>query len=946
MNRLLRAATLGLMTSAPLLAQAPTKQRTRVPESEYSRWETLGNGALSPDGKWLAYDFRKGTASSELRYREVASEGEHIVPRGSNPTFSANSRWLLYTINSDTGGASGRGGGRGRGGGGGAAPAAGAAAIATANRNRLGLVDLRTGAVTTLEDIQSYAVNKHGTHVALRRYNTDGAVGRGGDLVIRDLDQGTSVSLGNVAEYAWSDDGNTLAMLIDVDGKTGNGIQVWTATGALKSLDAADALYSNLAWRKDSDDLAALRSRADSAFIDTSYSVIAVHGVGGRAAKQIYDFAADNSFPTGMRVTSYRAPQWSDDGSTIFVGIAPRDLKPVPAGRGVLTPARVEVWHWKDLREYHAQAVSGAQDRTRTELAAWQLGPNKLVVLARNPTENVQLSSSRNAAVASDEDPYFTEVISGRSYRDIYRVDPATGQRTKIVTKSASAPLLSPDGKSVLYSQGGQWWSYDLAASAATNLTSKIKSVFVDMEDDHPVAERRPYGSSGWTTGEKSVVVYDRFDLWQVGVDGSNPVRLTRGREDSTVYRVVRLDPEMRTIDASKPIILSATGEYNKKSGYARLAGGQVDKLIWLDKGVARLTKAKDADVYMFVEQTYEESPNYFVATGALRDAKPVSNTNAFQSDYAWGKQVLLPYTNKRGDKLQMMLTYPANYEAGKKYPMVVYYYEHLSEAFHSYVVPTERATYNTTVFSQEGYFVLRPDVVFTKRDPGYSGLDCVTSAVKAVLATGMIDAQHVGNFGHSWGGYQSAFYAVHGKGTFAASIAGAPLTDLVSMYGYTSGNTGAPETGHFETGQERMDVPLWKDPQAYIRNSTVFAADSLDVPLLLEAGDIDGNVNFWQSVELYNFARRLGKNVVMLVYNQENHSVARPESQLDYHKRQIEWFAHYLKGEPAADWITNGETYLARQRILRDGGVTPPPPTASGIAPGGGRGSGPPGRN
>jgi dipeptidyl aminopeptidase/acylaminoacyl peptidase len=173
---------------------------------------------------------------------------------------------------------------------------------------------------------------------------------------------------------------------------------------------------------------------------------------------------------------------------------------------------------------------------------------------------------------------------------------------------------------------------------------------------------------------------------------------------------------------------------------------------------------------------------------------------------------------------------------------------------------------------------------------------------------------------GHSWGGYQSAFYAVHGHGVFAATIAGAPLTDLISFYGYTSGNSGLPETGHFETGQERMQVSLWEDPQAYIRNSTVFSMDSLQTPLLLEEGDIDGNVNPFQSQEVYNFGRRLGKNVVYLVYEQENHGVARPESQADYARRQLEWFAHYLKGEPAASWITDGETYQTRQKILKDG--------------------------
>jgi len=303
---------------------------------------------------------------------------------------------------------------------------------------------------------------------------------------------------------------------------------------------------------------------------------------------------------------------------------------------------------------------------------------------------------------------------------------------------------------------------------------------------------------------------------------------------------------------------------------------------------------------------------------------------------------VLMDYSNKRGDKLQMMLTYPANYEPGKKYPMVVYYYEKLSQGFHQYVVPSERSAYNTSNFSQNGYFVLRPDILFQARNPGYSGLDCVEAAVRTALSkVGDIDPKRVGNMGHSWGGYQSAFYAVHNHGTFAATIAGAPLTDLISFYGYTSGNSGLGETGHFETGQERMQVSLWEDPQAYIRNSTVLSLDSLHTPLLLEEGDADGNVNPFQSQELYNFGRRLGKNVVYLVYEGENHNVARPESQADYTKRQLEWFAHYLKGEPAAKWITDGESYQTRQRILKDGagtGTTIVPAQTTSPVPSGGR--------
>src|SRR5262249_42629213 len=155
----------------------------------------------------------------------------------------------------------GRGGGGGRGTGG----AGGGRAADGGNRNRVAFVDLATGTTTTRDEVQSFQVNKSGSHVALRRYAAAGR--RSADLVIRDLQQGTDLTLGNVAEYAWSDDGASLAMTIDVEGKTGNSVQLLTvATGSIRSLDASDMTYSNLVWRSHSDDLVALRSRVDSAY--------------------------------------------------------------------------------------------------------------------------------------------------------------------------------------------------------------------------------------------------------------------------------------------------------------------------------------------------------------------------------------------------------------------------------------------------------------------------------------------------------------------------------------------------------------------------------------------------------------------------------------------------------------------------------------------------------
>ncbi len=945
-----------VLSQSPAPAQqsvALTSGKPTLAKADYDKFESISGTALSPDGKWVAYVVNRGERGAggggggrggngpagELRYRAIAAGEEKNISGASNPTFTSNSRWLLYTVPPPQAGGA-RGGARAGGGG-------GTAGAATAS---VGVIDLSSGTSTTIANVQSYTLSSDGHHAALKRSAPEGTSTRGAGLVIRDLAANTDVSLGNVAESAWSDDGSTLAMIIDVAGKTGNGVKTFnTATSAIRSLDGSDMAYSDLRWRKKSDDLVVYRSREqEPAFADTSYTVLAWKGVSSaNPAKQVYDFSADAAFPKDMRVASDAAPQWSEDGSTLFFGIASRDPKAASVaerGNGP-NPAKVQIWHAKDLREWPQQKNSAPQDLTRTHLAAWHVGDKGIVRLADVQLPTVQLSANQKLGLASDEDPYFMDVISGRQYRDVYTIDVATGKRTKVLTKAQINPTMSPSGRYLLYTvsdqKSGHWFVMDLTTGTKTNLTASIDSVFVNMEDDHPVPYRRGYGVGGWIAGEKSLILYDRFDLWQVNVDGKNPVRLTRGKEDATVYRIDRTGNDDPAIDPAKPILLAATGEYNKKSGFSRLTLGQpAERVLWNDARVSGLIKAKDADVYGFTTQTFADAPQVYVSTGAFSDAKQISHTNEFLKDFAWGKQTLMNYTNKHGDKLQMMLTYPANYQPGKKYPMVVYYYEKLSQGFYDFVAPSASSVYNITVFSQEGYFVLRPDILFQPRNAGPSGLDCVTSAVKTALAAvADIDPKKVGAMGHSWGGYQSAYYAVHGGDVFATAISGAPLTDFVSMYGYSSGNTGAPETGHFETGQERMDVSLWEDPEAYIRNSTVFQTNSLKIPLLLEEGEADGNVNYYQSMELYNFGRRLGKNVVFLVYEGENHNLT-GDAAVDYHQRQLDWFGHWLKGEPAADWIVNGESYLARKKILDS--VNPPAqPAATGAGARGGRGGG-----
>src|SRR2546429_9063250 len=143
-------------------------------------------------------------------------------------------------------------------------------------------------------------------------------------------------------------------------------------------------------------------------------------------------------------------------------------------------------------------------------------------------------------------------------------------------------------------------WSSDVCSSDS----------FVNRESDWTIKQKPPFGVAGWTKDDAAVLLYDKFDLWQVAPDGLRAVRLTDGAADQVRHRYEKLDPEEEWIDTSKPIYLSLFGIWSKKSGFARVRPGASgalaeEHLVLLDKSLDHLAKAKDADVFEYVEQTF-----------------------------------------------------------------------------------------------------------------------------------------------------------------------------------------------------------------------------------------------------------------------------------------------------------------------------------------------------
>ncbi|MDX1676148.1 MAG: prolyl oligopeptidase family serine peptidase, partial [Longimicrobiales bacterium] len=494
----------------------------------------------------------------------------------------------------------------------------------------------------------------------------------------------------------------------------------------------------------------------------------------------------------------------------------------------------VEVWHSLDVDIIPRQKQLANVDERENDLVVWHFEADRFVRLGSGPRDDVRRIGSDRFAIAVDDTPYERLRMFGVRYVDVYVVDTSTGERRQVLERieyGGRTPIgpsfffgASPEGRYLLYMRDGDYHVYDIDGDRHANITAGLPTVFVDTLNDLTLEQDPAYGQGPWTAGDEAVVLYDEYDAWLVEPDGDGR-RLTNGRPDSVVHRYMRVgwDDGQDAIEPRDPAYYHLNGQWSKWEGYAFAArlDRAPERRIWLDANVGWLQKAEEADVYTYRVSDFDDSPDYFISRGDVRPGEQLTRTNPFQSDYLWGHSELIEYENEWGRRLQGALFYPAGYEPGKQYPMITYIYEIRSPLVHNYYVPSQEGEYNPAVWTAEGYIVFQPDIVYRDRNPGLSAVEALVPAVNAVIDRGIVDPDRIGLIGHSWGGYQTAFVPTQ-TDRFAAAVAGAPLTELTSMYLSIYWNFGVTDARIFEINQGRMEVPPWEDWEAYDRNSPV----------------------------------------------------------------------------------------------------------------------------
>jgi dipeptidyl aminopeptidase/acylaminoacyl peptidase len=916
------------------------------------KFRQIQNASISEDGAWVAFALVPDRGDGEAVVQSTASDTRYRIERGEDPVISGDGLWVAAAITPTLEEREKAEAEKGK---------------ETAGKNDdntpkkgLSLLDLRDGSEQRVEKVEAFASSDNGRWLAFKHYeekaepdddskedpdeakeekNEDENTKEpelGTTLKLRDLATGENVTIEYVSEFTFAEQAPVLVYAVSAPEGEGNGVfaRRLDGKGAVESTlhQAVSGLYTHLEWAREATHLAFVAAVVDDEGEPGDAEVWVWRGDG--EAKRM---ASRDDAPDGWTVPSKNELRWSRDGKRLFFGFKPIDEDQDDGDKGdgesdeapfepydfdvLLDKREVDVWHWNDPRIIPNQKERWEEhEEHRVYRAVVHLKTGRVVALADLEMPQALPSDNPRVVLGSSDVPYLKEITWDGRFSDLYIVDLRTGERHQVARRLGGRrshdSSMSPDGRSVVFYNKGNWHLFDVKNRALKNVTEGLGVSFADEDHDYPM-DPPGYGLSEWLADSSAVFIYDKYDIWRVAIDGGEPTCLTagEGRKQDTVFRVIDLDPEEEVIAPDARLLLEAYHDLEKHDALYSIppAGGELNRLYGTGKhSLGVIAKAEKTDRILFTRERYDEFPDLWTSNTGLEDPTRLTDANPQIEDFAWGSAELVEWSSADGIPLQGILIKPGNYDPEKRYPVLVYYYRFFSQRLNLFNEPVVNHRPSFPLYASNGYAVFLPDIRFEVGQPGFSATKCLVPGVQKLVDMGIADPGAIGLHGHSWSGYQTAFVITQ-TDIFAAAVAGAPVSNMTSAYSGIRWGTGLARQFQYEKSQSRIGGSLWEKPELYIENSPVFFADRIETPLLIQFGDEDGAVPWYQGIELYLACRRLGKNCIMLQYRGEPHHLKKYPNKLDYSIKMKEFFDHWLKGEPAPAWMTDGVPYRGK---------------------------------
>lgn len=838
-----------LLHACPLLGQATLKDLT---PADYHLWSKMTEIALSDNGQWASYRVYYDSGEDTLFVKRTDGKITYDFAKGAGGRFFGKHKFACLR-----------------------------------NGSRLRVADLKTGKTQTFDRIARYEITK-GNCIVTESTVEDGKK----KLIVYTADGAKRLTVSDAGAWSYHSKADVLLYQDSMAGSAGLFCLRFSEPFGLVHLsDVGTALVTDFSWQDNGQSVAFLEHQVDKTSIGLFNLLTAMY-----QELQPKDCAGlmENKILLSSSVAPLRV---SGDGAKIFFGIGNKAFETPETG--------LEIWNAADMVIY-PEKVALAGFETIDKMGCWEPTTNRITMITDHILPRCMIGGDGNYALLWN--PYAYQPQQ-KQFGDVdyYLLDIEKDTKKPLLEKQSGNQTLtffSPSGKFVTYYRDKRWWSYEIKSGKTINLTGSVPTVFEDQQYDW-TGDIPPYGFAGWTKDDRAVLLYDEFDLWQISVGGVAS-RLTAGRKTNTVFRLASIDTSRKRLsgfDLSEGLWLAARDK-SRISFYRWKPSNKITLNLTGKNTLSSLYVSSDGSSAMYVEENFNVPPR-LMFKGAHSTAKLLLQSNTQYFKYKWSGAEIVSYCNSKGAALQGILYYPAGYDATKSYPTIVRIYEKQFWNWNEYVNPSEynQSGYNKTNFISQGYFVFEPDITYEMGNPGLSAVDCVTAAVKSILDIPGVDKRKIGLIGNSFGGYETNM--IIGKtDLFAAAVSGAGICDLTPHFYCVNDNSSRPNNYHLESGQFRMIYPIYEDRAAYAANSPINFVENIHTPVLLWTGKDDPQVSPKQTMEFHLALRRLGKPNVMLAYPNETHAMMLRGDQKDLNFRVSEWFGHYLKDRPVADWM------------------------------------------
>ncbi|MEM6377593.1 MAG: prolyl oligopeptidase family serine peptidase [Bacteroidota bacterium] len=903
MNRYLLGFLFLSLCSFSALAQSQQKRPMEV--SDLAEWNRISRQTISNDGQWIAYVVGSEEGNPTLNLYNGVSKDNHKVFRATSPAFSQDNQFLTYTLkpNVDSVKTMRRAGKKKK-------------DLPKDTLVVLKLADLSVLKVPAATDVKlpekwsdwaffklEKEIEKDSTSKAKKRT----------DLIAHQLSTGEQVILPAGGDYVLAEERAYAAAISEgFEEEQEPGVFYFDAnTKQWKAIHEQKGAYEQLSMDRVGAQVAFL------ADFDTTESRVDYFDLyhwdrGASAPAKIAD-RADDFLPENWLVSKNGRLSFSKSGQRLSFGIAP---VPVLEDTTLLPEEKVsvEVWSYQDEQLYTEQEARLSREKNRTYTCVWLKERDKVIQLGSENIPDIQIAAEGDGvyALGRNPKPYQMQASwQGTRGGDVYLIEVATGKVTLLEKALFGFPQFSPNGKYVTWysSPDTAWFSYAIDKQAKVQLTDNKNVSFYDEINDRPMLPSS-YGSAGWTEDDQAILIYDRYDIWQV--DPAQPARkkkLTNGRAEKIVSRYAPIDWEEEFINTKEPLMIRFVDEKSRQSGYAwlNIQTGNQEVVQQGDFSYGRFAfKAENANHWMFTKGNFEVYPDIYYSRNGLKNATKISEANPQQKEFIWGSMEIVSWTSSNGEKLEGMLAKPENFDPNKKYPMLVHFYEKSSQGVNNHRTPSVGTSINYHYYLSRGYLILNPDVPYEIGYPGESAYDAVVSGTLAMIDKGFVDKDNIGLQGHSWGGYQIA-HIITRTNLFKCAESGAPVVNMFSAYGGIRWASGLSRMFQYEQTQSRIGGTIWEKPLRFIENSPIFFLDKVNTPVLILHNDEDGAVPWYQGIEFFVGMRRLGKPAWLVNYNGEAHGVRKFHNRKDWAMRMSQFFDHYLKEEPMPRWMDEG---------------------------------------